>query len=305
MRTTAPDGLLSEIHISVALVTRHRPESLARTLRSLRAQEVQPWEILISDDSDEAQAPAHRQLAQEFQCRYVPGPRRGLYANRNFAAQHCAGTHVRTMDDDHEFPPGHWGAVERAVAQDPDAAWTIGEYYSWPEARLPAPRCGEIQPRGFSLPPASDENSMAVSDGATIYPARVLQQHRMIECFPFGKSYLEFGARLRASGVRLRHVPDTFILHHLHEMGRSYEAGVLDVQTGFLAAALAYGVYAPSVTKSLECWIYFTALAVRNHLSARKNVFALREWKEAAALFFKFRRAYRQQLPFDSVRVHP
>jgi hypothetical protein len=199
------------------------------------------------------------------------------------------------MDDDHEFPDGHWQAVVQAVQEDPLAVWTIGEYYSWAEAKLPGPCCGEVQPRGFSAPPKNLDNSMAISDGATIYPKSVLQQHRMLDYFPFGKSYLEFGARLKANGIRLRHLPTTFIIHHIQEVGRSYQAEVLDSQTGFLAAALTYGIYFPTQIKALECWSYFTMLAVRNSLLRRKNAFGAQEWKQIVKLYFEQRRAFLAQ----------
>ena len=47
---------VQETRLSVALVTRNRPASLERTLKSLRAQSVQPWNVIISDDSDADQA---------------------------------------------------------------------------------------------------------------------------------------------------------------------------------------------------------------------------------------------------------
>ena len=43
------------------------------------------------------------------------------------AALGCLGTHVRSVDDDHEFPPGHTAACYAAVRADPEAIWTIGE----------------------------------------------------------------------------------------------------------------------------------------------------------------------------------
>src|SRR5437763_4375715 len=117
----------SSPQISVALVTRNRPASLERTLRSLRAQDSAPFEVVVSDDSDDSQAGATRALAEQFSARYVRGPRRGLYANRNHVALACRGTHIRSMDDDHEFPPGHWRECETAVAMDPKASWLIGD----------------------------------------------------------------------------------------------------------------------------------------------------------------------------------
>ena len=41
------------IKLSVALVTRNRPDWLRRCLGSWRTQSVQPYEIVISDDSGE------------------------------------------------------------------------------------------------------------------------------------------------------------------------------------------------------------------------------------------------------------
>ncbi len=289
---------MSSPRLSVALVTRNRPESLERALASLRAQSRQPFEVVVSDDSSEEHVPAVRSCAERLGCVYIQGPRRGLYANRNFSALRCQGTHVRTMDDDHELPPGHWEAVEAAVAADPAAVWSISEFLDPSQVVLPVPPVGEIKPRGFSAPPEDLDASMSIADGASVYPRAVLQAHRMIDCFKFGKSYLEFGARLKALGFRLRHLPTTYILHHA-EVGRSFDAAVVDVQTGFLAAALAYGAYFPSFLKSLECWTYFTAVALENSLFRRANTLTLREWRCVLRLFFAFRRAYRLQLAFD------
>src|SRR5687768_1983353 len=93
-----------EIRISVALVTRNRPESLERCLTSWRRQTVAPFEIVVSDDSDTTQTLAMQELASRFNCKYVRGPQRGLYANRNCAALACQGTHILSADDDHTHP---------------------------------------------------------------------------------------------------------------------------------------------------------------------------------------------------------
>src|SRR6266436_1047865 len=99
---------MNEISLSVALVTRNRPASLERTLRSLQPQRAPLLEIIISDDSTSEHAIEVKQLAQNYNCQYLRGPQRGLYANRNHVARACRGTHIRTMDDDHEFPADHF-----------------------------------------------------------------------------------------------------------------------------------------------------------------------------------------------------
>jgi glycosyltransferase involved in cell wall biosynthesis len=122
----------SEILISVALVTRNRPKSLERCLKSLRSQDFQPFEVIVSDDSDPEIAPEVKAIAKHWDCRYITGPCRGLYANRNHAALACRGTNIRTMDDDHEFPEGHFQEVEMIVKSDPNSIWIFGEYHEKP-----------------------------------------------------------------------------------------------------------------------------------------------------------------------------
>src|SRR5260221_14186281 len=107
--------------LSVALVTRNRPASLERSLTSLWAQEDRPFEVIISDDSDAEIAPVIQRIAGTFGCTYLRGPRRGLYANRNFVVLSCRGTHIRTMDDDHILPPEHLSKCLAAVQTDRNA----------------------------------------------------------------------------------------------------------------------------------------------------------------------------------------
>jgi glycosyltransferase involved in cell wall biosynthesis len=77
---------MEEIKLSVAIVTRNRPDILERCLQSWRAQIVQPFEIVVSDDSSEDYISSIKDLCATFQCVYVSGPRTGLYGNRNNAA---------------------------------------------------------------------------------------------------------------------------------------------------------------------------------------------------------------------------
>src|ERR1700758_2910460 len=117
-----------EIRLSVALITRNRPVSLERGLASLRAQGEQPFEVIVSDDSDAGIAPIIQKIAGAFGCRYLCGPKKGLYANRNFAAANCLGTHIRTMDDNHVLPCDHLSKCVAAIRRDRNAIWTTGEH---------------------------------------------------------------------------------------------------------------------------------------------------------------------------------
>ena len=210
----------AKLALSVAIVTRNRPESLQMTLDSLAKQLPRPFEILISDDSNtEAMVASNQQLAQQYGCRYLSGPQRGLYANRNFVARHMAGTHLRTMDDDHEFPENHLQVCMEAIAADDSAVWTIGEYFpSDAERPLPSPVPGQLHPRGFSYPPPDMAQYYGISCGASIYPRAVVDDGILnLESYKFGILYLEYGARLLNSGYRIKCLDRTYVIHHMVE----------------------------------------------------------------------------------------
>src|SRR5579871_1566845 len=226
-----------EPKISVALVTRNRPESLERTLTSLRAQSAQPFEVIVSDDSDAEFVPRIMAIAEKFQCTYRPGPKRGLYANRNSVALACSGSHVRTMDDDHTFPDGHWEACAQAVVEAPDTVWTISEYV--PTRRPedgPPNEPGQLHPRGFSVAPADPEEYWGISDGASIYPKSIFEAgHLYAEYFIFGAAYLEFGSRLKWLGYTLRNLRTTYVDHNYHESARSVMNAEVDLSSRVFA----------------------------------------------------------------------
>lgn len=223
----------SEIRLSVALVTRNRAESLARTLASLDRQWPKPHEVIISDDSDiDSEVAVNSALACEYSYKYVRGPRRGLYANRNFVARLCVGTHIRTMDDDHEFPENHIADCLIAINKEPGTIWTIGEFYPSDKIRtLPAPIAGQLHPRGYSYSPKEIKDYYGISCGATIYPRSVVDKNLLnLEIYKFGILYLEYGARLFKKGYTIKPLNTTFIIHHYDENNRSVSSN--DITNG-------------------------------------------------------------------------
>lgn len=213
-----------EIRISVALVTRNRPESLERCLKSLRSQTIQPFEVIVSDDSDPEFAAETKAVVKRWKCEYITGPRRGLYANRNYAALACNGTHIRTMDDDHEFPDKHFDTCLSAIQSDPESIWIIGEYsFNQKVGIEPHPCPGQLHPRGFTVHPKDTQHCWAISDGASIYPKIIFNSGiRYVEYFKFGYAYLEFGSRLYWLGYRIRHLDSTYIIHYFDANKRSF-----------------------------------------------------------------------------------
>lgn len=211
---------MKAIYLSIAIVTRNRPDSLNDTLYSLSNQTVHPAEIIVSDDSNIPELQKETaDVAKRYGCKYYRGPKKGLYANRNFVAQKCTGTHFRTMDDDHQFPPDHIAKCVEAIMGEPDTIWTIGEYFPENKVRnLPPPIAGQIHPRGYSYTPKNLLNYYGISCGATIYPRTVIDKNILnMECYQFGMLYLEYGARLYKSGYTIKPLSKTYIIHHYNK----------------------------------------------------------------------------------------
>lgn len=253
-----------ELRLSIALVTRNRPVSLRRSLDSLKAQSLQPWEIVISDDSGDEWRPETRAIAADYDCRYLIGPGRGLYANRNHAALACTGTHVRTMDDDHEFPDGHFAAVADAVAGSPKDIWVIAER-THPGDPASTQFPSQLGPSGYGYAPLDRDHCWAIADGCTVYPVNVFRSGiLMIEEWPFGQTYLEFGARLHFQHRRrCRLVTGTHVIHH-HEPGlrRSHHALIEGASAVYAALAFSWR-YQPSLGNKIVTLQRFALLLLR------------------------------------------
>jgi glycosyltransferase involved in cell wall biosynthesis len=289
---------MQETRLSVALATRNRPVSLKRTLDSLRQQSAQPWEVIISDDSDDDQMAAVAGIAATYGYRYIRGPRRGLYANRNHVAMACQGTHVRTMDDDHEFPRGHFEECVKAVAADPSAIWIMGEYLAEQINRTIPPECpGQLHPRGFSTAPPNRDDCWALADGATIYPRAVFDAgHRFSEAFPFGAAYLEFGSRLHWLGYRIRQLATTYIIHHYEASNRSFADPQSEMAAEFFAMFCHSFLYHPSwQNKILSVSQVIWQRLRRGPVATRSLQFALEQYRAQAGTYA--RRSMNQQSP--------
>ena len=213
---------INDCTVSVALVTRNRPDSLDRCLWSLRRQSMQPFEVIVSDDSDFDWVARTKEVALNYGASYLVGPKKGLYANRNFAAVQCKGSHVRTMDDDHLFPPDHWAQCQAAIRAAPEAIWTTGEHGFLRDKPLAiAETASQLGPAGVAQAIGNRDDNWAIADGSTIYPRTIFDRgFRMVEEFAFGSAYLEFGAFLYRRGWKSRCVPGAFVEHHILQLSR-------------------------------------------------------------------------------------
>jgi len=150
--------------VSVIIPTRKRPELLAETIKSVRAQEGVTTEIIVVDDCpDSSAAPIAAAFEGVVYCRN-PTVSQGRPAKvRNFGLTMATGELVHFLDDDDIVPRGHYAAVKNAFADRPDVGVVFGaiepfgtdafddlcSYFAL--AALRARRCALLGPRlGFS-----------------------------------------------------------------------------------------------------------------------------------------------------------
>ncbi|MBD2578962.1 glycosyltransferase family 2 protein [Oscillatoria sp. FACHB-1406] len=203
------------IQLSIALVTRNRPESLQRCLQSWRNQTVAPWEIVVSDDSSDEYVPKNQAIAQHHNCKYLRGPQRGLYANRNHVSLSCGGTHILTGDDDHIHPSDYVEKVLEKIHSAPQRIWVFTErnFNEPPDAPLQCP--GELNPKGGGRAPKNTDDCAAIADGSTAYPRGVFDSGlRYDDTYPFGYLWYLWGQVLVRHGWRISYSDATFVWHY-------------------------------------------------------------------------------------------
>lgn len=247
---------MSEILLSVAVVTRNRPDSLERTLKSLSLQNPQPYEVIVSDDSNSDEAiELNKEVARKFRYKYISGLKEGLYTNRNFVAQLCTGTHIRTMDDDHEFPDEHLKICLEAIKREPEIIWTIGEYNPWDKERsVPVKERtpGQLNPRGFAYIPKDMNTYYGIACGASIYPRSVIEKRILsIDAYKFGLLYLEYGARLYKLGYKIKHLDATYVLHHVEKNDVTIASSKTIISARLVCMFLFSFKYFPSIKNKL------------------------------------------------------
>jgi GT2 family glycosyltransferase len=286
----------ASLRISIALVTRNRPESLRRCLASWARQSVRPAEIIVSDDSDSEYAGAVADAVTGAGARLIRGPRRGLYANRNHVALHCTGTHLLSADDDHEHPVDYLEQVVAAVCADAHAVWCMGEAYdraAMERAQWVGP--GQMTAKGV-LGEAPDEPARcwAIADGATLYPRRIFDSGLQFFAKPkFGDCYKEFGCLLHSLGYRIRPLRTTGVLHHMHEVGRSFAPSREETAAAMFAMLMFSFHYQPARQNQRLTMLQIVKLSIRSGLRTtavlpraiawfRERKFEVERWQRAS-----------------------
>jgi glycosyltransferase involved in cell wall biosynthesis len=111
------------VNFSVIVCCYNYARFLPPALRTLQAQTINDFELLIVDDgSTDNTKEVVREWSGLFQnCVYLPKRHSGLADSRNFGVRHASGTHIAFLDADDLWSPAYLESVLRVFETTPEA----------------------------------------------------------------------------------------------------------------------------------------------------------------------------------------
>jgi glycosyltransferase involved in cell wall biosynthesis len=111
---------------SVVIPTHNRVIKLQRALRSVAAQSLEDYEVIVVDDGSSDDTPAYLESIRSERCITLrSSPNRGVSASRNRGVSSAHGEFVVFLDDDDELRPGALAALKSLCLRSPapDFLW--------------------------------------------------------------------------------------------------------------------------------------------------------------------------------------
>src|SRR5215813_5313132 len=108
---------------SVIVCSYNYARFLPQALRTLQAQTVHDFELLIIDDgsTDDTEEVVKEWSSLFRNCVYLKKLHTGLASSRNFGVRHASGTHVAFLDADDLWSPAYLESVLRVFETTPEA----------------------------------------------------------------------------------------------------------------------------------------------------------------------------------------
>ena len=114
---------------SVVICTYNYAHLLPDTLRTVAAQTLQNFELLIVDDgsTDNTEEVVERFRPQFQDCRYLKKPHTGPSDSRNVGVRAARGTHIAFLDADDLWSSHYLGAMQKTFSENPQAELALCE----------------------------------------------------------------------------------------------------------------------------------------------------------------------------------
>jgi glycosyltransferase involved in cell wall biosynthesis len=146
------------VGLSLVIPTYRRPDDLMRCLASVQEQTLQSFELIVVDNSPDADLSAGVRTfntSARVRARYVHEPDLGLHNARHTGAREATGGVLVFTDDDAVFDPNWLEAYARGFDEHPEMAAAAGRVLPLWETTPPAWLCAAIQADPRMFPPLS------------------------------------------------------------------------------------------------------------------------------------------------------
>lgn len=202
-----------------------RPATVGATIRSIQAQTVSDWEMLVVGQGDDHQV---RQVVETVagadpRLRYIHIDTRGSSRARNAAMKAASGEILAMTDDDCEARSDWLAVLTRAMADEPDVALVGGALIAPPGAPVRPARCPCLMPADVLYDPIAHEGHPPA--GWDWIGANFAVRQEVVERLGGFDEYLGVGAdfpcagdsdyksRMEALGLKMRSTPRAVVYH--------------------------------------------------------------------------------------------
>ncbi len=141
------------VAVSVIAALYNKGPYIAETLRSVLAQTLPDWELIVVENGSTDDGPAIVRQFTDPRIRLVASPKRGPGAARNFGLQHATGEWILFLDADDLIEPDYLAARLRDAATEPGAVVSAGPWQEF-DHNNPASRSTRF-PAGWKQPRAT------------------------------------------------------------------------------------------------------------------------------------------------------
>jgi GT2 family glycosyltransferase len=205
--------------------SRNRPESLVGTITSVLSAEMTPQEIVVVDQSSEANTRILELADQPGPAiRYHRTSSIGVSRARNIGLQIARSEAVALIDDDVLVAPDWLAAITRALRELGPLIVVTGQVRATAEHGFAASTIVETQPRVFAGRVGAD---VLFTGNMAMYRSVVSIVGDFDERLGPGTSYPaaednDFGFRLLESGFKIAYRPDAVVSHRAWRTNRDY-----------------------------------------------------------------------------------
>lgn len=285
--------------VSMCICTMNRPSELRKCLESVGRSSLKPYEVIVSDDSNEKRAKESRETALSFKgVKYWRGPKKNSAANRNNCLKYVAPDteFITFIDDD-----GRMGTRFLENALTCVGKWR--SYYKTDKIVITGTEKDlngqKLVPRNLSFlgfyerPKSKIEEQDTICMNSVLFPSELFRMTQWDENQPWCNER-DITSHFLSLGFRIVYCPDLVNLH-LAISGNQKDLCEMEMSRLYLGLK-RYWLYERSILK----FLLFAFYAPLNSLGGRVIRFRLKEMPIVASSYL---RAWKLFLVFRSTII--